>query len=93
MRSIRDIERLVSRFRLPADAGSRRRILSDAMRAIEGLQPVAEGHRGDRVLFGPLVPAHLLKMAGLAALVTVTAMAAQYLLFLLQLRLEYPYSF
>jgi len=45
------------------------------------------------VLFGPLVPAHLLKMAGLAALVTVTAMAAQYLLFLLQLRLEYPYSF
>ncbi len=93
MRSVRDIERLVSRFRLPADPGSRRRILSDAIRAIERLQPGVEGHRGARVLFGPLVPAHLLKMAGLAALVTVTVMAAQYLLFLLQLRLEYPYSF
>ena len=32
------------------------------------------------------------KVAGLAALLTVAAMAAQYLLFLVQLRLESPYN-
>ena len=93
MKSVRNIERLVRRLKVPIDGSTRRRVLSDAIRAIERLQQPAHRQRDVRLLFGPVATAHLLKMVGVAALVTVTVMAAQYLLFLLQLRLEYPYSF
>jgi len=88
----RDIERLVSRYRVEADSASRRRILGDAMAVIER-SAAACGTDRMRMLLGPAMPAHLLRTVGIVALVTVGVMVAQYLLFLLQLRLEYAYVF
>ena len=93
MKNMRDIERLVKRLCAPADAETRHRILGDAMEAIEQLGRRGHTHGTMAVLLKQLGSYRMVKIAGVAALITVTVMLAQYLLFLFQLRLEYPYFF
>jgi len=90
---MRDIERLVKQWCAPTDAETRHRILGDAMEAIERLGRRRHAHGARAIFLEQLGSYRMAKIAGLAALITVSVMLAQYLLFLFQLRLEYPYFF
>ena len=93
MKNMRDIERLVKRLCAPADAETRHRILGDAMEVIERLGRQQRPHGLLAVFLEQLGSYRMAKIAGIAALITVTVMVAQYLLFLFQLRMEYSYFF
>lgn len=93
MKNMRDIERLVKRLCAPTDAETRHRILGDAVEVIERLGRRQHPHGAITIFLEQLGSYRTAKIAGVAALITITVMVAQYLLFLFQLRMEYPYFF